>query len=93
MKQFTFLADTAIGWDIIGLYVVCSIISLVIFYNIIKAAVKNGIIESLVVIKKQQQIVAIANQNNQQTLNKRNFNSDTTKVKSLLKNIKKNGTD
>jgi uncharacterized membrane protein len=46
MKQFTFLADTSIGWDIIGLYVVCSIISLVIFYNIIKAAVKNGIIEA-----------------------------------------------
>ena len=46
MKQFVFLADTAIGWDIIGLYVVCSIISLVIFYHIIKAAVKNGIIEA-----------------------------------------------
>ena len=46
MKQFIFLADTAIGWDIIGLYVGCSIISLVIFYHIIKAAVKNGIIEA-----------------------------------------------
>ena len=46
MKQVIFLADTAIGWDIIGLYVVCSIISLVIFYQIIKAAVKNGIIEA-----------------------------------------------
>ena len=46
MKQFTFLADTAIGWDIIGLYLVCCIISLVIFYHIIKAAVKNGIIEA-----------------------------------------------
>jgi uncharacterized membrane protein len=46
MKQFIFLADTAIGWEIIGLYLVCSIISLVIFYHIIKAAVKNGIIEA-----------------------------------------------
>lgn len=46
MKQFIFLAETEIGWDIIGLYIGCSIISLVIFYHIIKAAVKNGIIES-----------------------------------------------
>ena len=46
MKQFIFLADTATRWDIIGLYVLCSIISLIIFYHIIKAAVKNGIIEA-----------------------------------------------
>ena len=47
MKQFILLDDTAIGWDIIGLYIACSIISLVIFYHIIKAAVKSGINESV----------------------------------------------
>ena len=46
MKQFIFLADTNMSWDIIGLYLVCSIISLVILYHIIKAAVRNGIIEA-----------------------------------------------
>lgn len=46
MKQPIFLADTAIGWDTVGLYVGCSVISLIIFYQIIKAAVKNGIIEA-----------------------------------------------
>jgi len=46
MIKFIFLAETEIGWDIVGLYVGCSIITLVIFYHIIKAAVKNGIIEA-----------------------------------------------
>lgn len=34
-----------ITWDIIGLYIICCIISLVIFYKIIKLAIKNAIKE------------------------------------------------
>ena len=46
MKQFIFLADTEIHWDIISLYIGGWIITLVILYHLIKAAVKNGIIEA-----------------------------------------------
>lgn len=46
MNQFVFLSETTIGWDIIAYYILASIIGLLIFYNIIKAAVKNGIIEA-----------------------------------------------
>ena len=40
------LLDTEIAWDIIGLYVGGSIITLAILYQIIKSAVKAAIKES-----------------------------------------------
>jgi hypothetical protein len=46
MKQFIFLADTNLSWEVLGISAVCFIISLVIFYYITKEAVKNGVIEA-----------------------------------------------
>lgn len=46
MYLFTFLTDPTIGWDILSLYMLCCIIGLIIFYHLVKAAVKNAIIES-----------------------------------------------
>ncbi len=46
MRHSILLADTNLSWEILGISALCFIVSLFIFYYVMKAAVKNGFIEA-----------------------------------------------